>query len=231
MRDTTHGSESGQSSVEYALILACVALGCLAAVIFLSGSINGLFGSISNCPERFQLPARAGTRCATGSMADIGSAMSELGSGTTIHSSWMKRPVSSSSPAAGSGLRPPNAAASSGPPSRASQEGVCSSLARLAATPARSRPLDRSGVGLTGRDEEPDADDKSPEQEREKGKKAIDPRARAQTINVNHRSQAGSVCVKYDHQCDQRQAKEYPCHPEDDHATDLENDIGHRSGR
>lgn len=58
MRYTAHGSESGQTLVEYALILASVALGCLAAVIFLSGSINGLFGSISNSPSGIN-PRRA----------------------------------------------------------------------------------------------------------------------------------------------------------------------------
>ena len=46
MRDTAHGSESGQGLVEYALILGIVAV--LASVIFLSGAINGIFGSTSN---------------------------------------------------------------------------------------------------------------------------------------------------------------------------------------
>jgi Flp pilus assembly pilin Flp len=46
MRYTAHGSESGQGLVEYALILAGVA--CLVTVIYLSGAINGLFGSSLN---------------------------------------------------------------------------------------------------------------------------------------------------------------------------------------
>ena len=46
MRDAAHGSESGQGLVEYALILGVVAVA--ASVIFLSGAINGIFGSTSN---------------------------------------------------------------------------------------------------------------------------------------------------------------------------------------
>jgi Flp pilus assembly pilin Flp len=46
MRHRAHGSESGQTLVEYALILVFVAL--LATVIFLSGAIKGVFGSTSN---------------------------------------------------------------------------------------------------------------------------------------------------------------------------------------
>jgi Flp pilus assembly pilin Flp len=51
---TDHGSESGQSLVEYALILAIVA--CLATGIYLSGAINGLFRSTSNLPNGFNPP-------------------------------------------------------------------------------------------------------------------------------------------------------------------------------
>ena len=46
MRYTAHGSESGQGLVAYVLILASVA--CLVTVVYLSGAINGLFGSTSN---------------------------------------------------------------------------------------------------------------------------------------------------------------------------------------
>jgi hypothetical protein len=42
--------------VEYAVILAGVALVCLATVIYLSGAINGLFGSTSNLPNGFNPP-------------------------------------------------------------------------------------------------------------------------------------------------------------------------------
>ena len=45
-RDAAHGSESGQGLVEYALILGLVAV--LASAIYLSGAINGVFGSTSN---------------------------------------------------------------------------------------------------------------------------------------------------------------------------------------
>jgi hypothetical protein len=55
-RHTDHCSESGQGLVQYVLILASVALICLAAVIFLSGPINGLFGSTSNLPNGFNPP-------------------------------------------------------------------------------------------------------------------------------------------------------------------------------
>jgi Flp pilus assembly pilin Flp len=41
-------AESGQTSVETVLTIAAIALGCLVAAIFLSGSIRGIFGSISD---------------------------------------------------------------------------------------------------------------------------------------------------------------------------------------
>jgi Flp pilus assembly pilin Flp len=41
-------SESGQASVETVLIIAAIALGCLVTAIFLSSSIRGIFGSISD---------------------------------------------------------------------------------------------------------------------------------------------------------------------------------------
>jgi hypothetical protein len=44
--------------VEYALVLAGVAfVAAAAAVLFLSGAINGLFGSTSNSPSGFIAPA------------------------------------------------------------------------------------------------------------------------------------------------------------------------------
>ena len=39
------GSESGQAISEYVMILAVIALGCMVAVLFFSGSVKGLFGS------------------------------------------------------------------------------------------------------------------------------------------------------------------------------------------
>lgn len=51
MRHTAHRSESGQTLVEYALILASVA--CLATVIYLSGAINGIFSSTSSFQHGF----------------------------------------------------------------------------------------------------------------------------------------------------------------------------------
>src|SRR4051812_31038953 len=50
-------SESGQSLVEYVLIVAGVALACMAATLFLSGRINGLFSSIGNDPGIFSPPS------------------------------------------------------------------------------------------------------------------------------------------------------------------------------
>ena len=55
MGDTAHDSESGQGLVEYALVLAGVAV-LASAVIYLSGAINGLFGSTSNFPNGFNPP-------------------------------------------------------------------------------------------------------------------------------------------------------------------------------
>ncbi len=46
MQRRADGSECGQALVEYALILGFVAF--LASAIFLSGAINGVFGSTSN---------------------------------------------------------------------------------------------------------------------------------------------------------------------------------------
>jgi Flp pilus assembly pilin Flp len=40
--------EEGQTLAEYALILALVAVGVIAAVIFLRGSISGLFNSVGS---------------------------------------------------------------------------------------------------------------------------------------------------------------------------------------
>lgn len=38
-------TESGQALVDYTLILAAVAIGCVVVILFLSGGLNGLFGS------------------------------------------------------------------------------------------------------------------------------------------------------------------------------------------
>jgi len=43
--------------VEYALIVSSIALACVAATIFLSGRINGLFGSIGSSPGIFNPPS------------------------------------------------------------------------------------------------------------------------------------------------------------------------------
>ena len=48
MRDTGNGSDSGQSLVEYVLILAGIAVVCVVTIIILSGAINTSFGSTSN---------------------------------------------------------------------------------------------------------------------------------------------------------------------------------------
>ena len=52
-------SESGQTQVEYALIVAGIGLVCLVAVSFLSGRVGGLFESASNSPA-FTPPTAAG---------------------------------------------------------------------------------------------------------------------------------------------------------------------------
>jgi len=52
MGDTAHDSESGQGLVEYALIVAGVAF-LAAAVIYLSGAGDQLFGSTSNFSNGF----------------------------------------------------------------------------------------------------------------------------------------------------------------------------------
>ena len=56
MRHTDKHSESGQTLVEYALLLACIALGCAAAALVLSGAIGGLFDSVANDPNVFNPP-------------------------------------------------------------------------------------------------------------------------------------------------------------------------------
>lgn len=56
MRYSVHDSESGQSLVEYTLILGTVAVGCVAAAIFLSGGIDGLYGSIGSSADVFNPP-------------------------------------------------------------------------------------------------------------------------------------------------------------------------------
>ena len=48
MRYIDHRSELGQTAAEYAVLLALVAVGCLAALVILSGSIDGLFSNNSN---------------------------------------------------------------------------------------------------------------------------------------------------------------------------------------
>ena len=42
------GREEGQTLAEYALILALIAVGVIAAVILLQGSISGLFTSVGS---------------------------------------------------------------------------------------------------------------------------------------------------------------------------------------
>ena len=42
------GREEGQTLAEYALILALIAVGVIAAVILLQGSISGLFSSVGS---------------------------------------------------------------------------------------------------------------------------------------------------------------------------------------
>ena len=50
---TGHRSELGQTAVEYVLLLAVIALGCVGAVLILSDSIGGLF---SRTPQTFTPP-------------------------------------------------------------------------------------------------------------------------------------------------------------------------------
>jgi Flp pilus assembly pilin Flp len=57
MRNSLHRSQSGQTLVEYVLLLGAIALVCLGSVVFLSGSINDLFGSITNSPDVFNPPS------------------------------------------------------------------------------------------------------------------------------------------------------------------------------
>ena len=57
MRKSLHRSQSGQSLVEYVLLIGAVAMVCLASVAFLSGSIDDLFGSISSSPGVFNPPS------------------------------------------------------------------------------------------------------------------------------------------------------------------------------
>jgi Flp pilus assembly pilin Flp len=54
------GPDSGQSLVEYVLILATIVVVSLATVIVLSHGINGLFGKDSNLPNGFNPPAAPG---------------------------------------------------------------------------------------------------------------------------------------------------------------------------
>jgi Flp pilus assembly pilin Flp len=51
---TDRRSELGQTFVEYVLLLTVIALGCLGAVLILSGSIAGLF---SDTPNIFKPPS------------------------------------------------------------------------------------------------------------------------------------------------------------------------------
>jgi hypothetical protein len=46
--------------IEYALILACVALACLGTLLLVSGAISGFFGSSSNPPNHFRAPPAPG---------------------------------------------------------------------------------------------------------------------------------------------------------------------------
>jgi Flp pilus assembly pilin Flp len=57
MGDAAHDSESGQGLVEYALILAVIAVVAAAAVIYFSGAVIGLFGSTSNFPGGGNAPS------------------------------------------------------------------------------------------------------------------------------------------------------------------------------
>ena len=56
-RPGRHGSQSGQTLVEYVLILAGIALACLATVVFLSGAINDLYATIANTPAVSDRPS------------------------------------------------------------------------------------------------------------------------------------------------------------------------------
>ena len=56
MGGTAPDSESGQSLVEYALLMAGLALLAAVALIYFSGAINGVFGSTSSSPNGFIPP-------------------------------------------------------------------------------------------------------------------------------------------------------------------------------
>lgn len=55
MNGETRNAESGQASADYVIVVAAVAIGCALAILFLSGAINGLFGS-SAAPIGGQAP-------------------------------------------------------------------------------------------------------------------------------------------------------------------------------
>ena len=57
----TDSDETGQAFGEYAILVGGIAIVCVLAVLFLSGALNGLFGSAANPvqpPGRFQPPVR-----------------------------------------------------------------------------------------------------------------------------------------------------------------------------
>ena len=57
MRRSVHDCQSGQTLVEYILIVAAIALACVGATIFLSGGINGIFESNRSTLGAFTPPA------------------------------------------------------------------------------------------------------------------------------------------------------------------------------
>ena len=57
MRRSVKDCQSGQTLVEYILIVAAIALACVGATIFLSGGINGIFESNGSALDIFTPPA------------------------------------------------------------------------------------------------------------------------------------------------------------------------------
>lgn len=55
--------EGGQGLVEYALIIALVALLVVAAILTLSGKLNTIFGTVSNCLNSANTGAATTTTC------------------------------------------------------------------------------------------------------------------------------------------------------------------------
>ena len=80
-------SESGQTLVEYALIVAGIGLVCLVAVSFLSGRVGGLFESASNSPA-FTPPTAAGPDASENNRSTLVLALPAINLYHDAHGGW-----------------------------------------------------------------------------------------------------------------------------------------------